>query len=190
MLNSRKITVLVALAASMTLGTVALSVMDRPPVRPPQPAAILGSEPGALAAVLRPRSPLQANKWQKIVLHASVGEHAPVALGCHLKVFVDGQRPIRVEPTSLWQDQADGRHVTLAGLGQNARSIGICLIGDDGRTALTAEQLKQLLDLVHRLQRRCEIPAGRVYLAEHLGLAGTTPGEAFPRARFDDALLR
>lgn len=72
----------------------------------------------------------------------------------------DGQ----VEVTFRWRQQITGAHCRTDGSNwANREAVGICLVGDFSKTAPTRRQMQSLIRLVHFLQDRYNIPAGRIY---------------------------
>jgi len=67
-------------------------------------------------------------------------------------------------------------------------TIGICLVGDADRQAMTPAQVRELVWLVQQLQRRFNVPADRVYL--DLGAESSGPAKNFGDAAFRRQLLR
>lgn len=89
-----------------------------------------------------------------------------------------------------WEEQLPGAHVGgPAGAEHNARSIGICLIGNGDRRGFTDAQIEQLVALVRALQRELAIPADRVFLHRDLSDGTTSPGSFFPAARIREQLI-
>ena len=121
MVRSRTIRVLFALLIAMTVGALALMVLQTNPIRPPaQFAAIAdGNQPGPVEAVFDTAIPLQPTKWRNIVLHGSQAEHRNVADQCHFVIGESGA----VVVTALWKQQISGQHVSAAGRDWNIDSI-------------------------------------------------------------------
>ena len=187
--GSRTVKTLTVLLVAMTLGALALMMLETEPVRPAaQPLAVLSPPPAGPAQVIYETSvPLQRDAWRYVVIHAAGSSDAPAASQCHLRIEPDGKGGWKVDATPHWAKQQPSTHVT--GFWQNA-SIGVCLIGDFSRQAPDREQFNLLVDLVNTLQEVCKIPADKVYLYSDLVSRSTSPGEAFPAAKFASRLLR
>lgn len=162
------------------------------------------SRVSALDAVFNLKQPVQASRWQAIVIHDSgelvgspraMDEKATTAglkgLGYHFVVgngsgMTDGQ----VFVGERWMGQRAGAH-TAGDKGEwfNQNAIGVCMVGDGNRARFTASQTSATIDLVRALCIKLNIPADRVYL--HSQLAPTTsPGRFFPEAQLRAALAK
>lgn len=186
--GSRTVRTLMALLVAMTLGALALMVLETEPIRPMvQPLAVLRSPTVGPAQVINDtRVPLQAIKWRYMVVHASPLRTTDTAEKCHFLVEADGQDAWTITATDHWLDQREGGHI--GGFWRNS-SIGICLIGDFSRSRPAQGQFASLIDLVNALQQECRISADRVYLHSDLVARGSSPGAAFPAAEFSARLL-
>ncbi len=72
----------------------------------------------------------------------------------------DGQ----VEVTFRWREQIAGAHTgKTPNNWANVDGIGICLVGDFGKTQPTGKQMRSLAKLIGFLQKRYRIPASRIY---------------------------
>jgi N-acetyl-anhydromuramyl-L-alanine amidase AmpD len=165
---------------------------------PTTPAAA----PSALEAVLRTTQPVQANRWQAIVIHDTgqlVGTPATLddrarsmglrSLGYHFVVGNgNGMDDGELFVSSRWMQQQAGAHTA----GDNAdwfnrQAIGICLVGDGDRQRFSPTQLRRTMQLAQLLAQRLGIPSDRVYL--HSQIAPTTsPGRFFPEAELRTSL--
>jgi len=177
------------LLVAMTLGTLALMVLETEPVRPrAQPLSVLSPPPGGPAQVIYDTSvPLRRDAWRHVVIHAAASADAPAASRCHLLIEPDAQAGWKVTATPHWAKQQPSSHVT--GFWKDA-SIGVCLIGDFSAEPPDREQFNLLVELVNALQEVCKIPADKVYLYSDLVARSSSPGEAFPAGRFTARLLR
>jgi len=186
--GSRTVKTLMALLVAMTLGSLALRVLDTDPVRPTaQPLTVLTPSPSSAARILRQtRVPLQAIQWRYVVVHASPLRTSGVASRCHFLVEADGEGGWKVTAADPWLDQRAGGHI--GGIWRDS-SIGICLIGDFSRRGPPRGQFACLMDLVNALQEACRISADRVYLHSDLVARSTSPGAAFPAGEFSARLL-
>lgn len=192
MFRSRAVKTLSLLVAAMTAGTIALMLMETPPIRPTRSHLAAATPPAdSLGPVFDSRVPFQPLKWRNIVLHASTDPRGKILSGCH---FVLDMREADADPkilsTPRWKDQTDGRHVFVRGVNWNDSSIGLCLVGDFSRRGPSPRQMKTLLALTRKIQRRFGIPRDNVYLAADIGQAETSPGPAFPREKLDAQLIR
>ena len=147
------------------------------------------------------RTRIIPGRWDYIVVH-----HSATAMGSvqgmyhyHLKVrhmenglayhFVigngrgmgDGQIAIG----RRWTSQLNGGHLASEAL--NARSLGICLVGNFDRDLPTKRQLATLEALTRYLMKRCSITKAGVKTHQQINTIGTRcPGRLFD----DDAFLR
>jgi len=188
MFGSRTIKTLTALLVSMTLGALALMMLETAPVEPSAQhlAAVAAPAGQAGRIVWDTEVPVQAIKWRMIVVHSSAGGAPGLGEQCHFIVAADGS----IQPTDLWRRQMPGNHVHVPGRDFNSMSIGICLVGDFSSQAPPKQQLAALADLTRSLQRTLQISADRVYLHSDLDVAGASPGAAFPARAFDHNLYR
>lgn len=78
-----------------------------------------------------------------------------------------------------WRRQLDGGHLASEAL--NAKSIGICLVGNFDETQPTPKQLQSLYALIGYLRARCNLPASSVKLHREINTKPTEcPGKRFP----------
>lgn len=190
MLGSRTIKSLTALVASMTVGTLALMLLETAPIRPPEDvslAAVSADSQRTGNEVFSTRVPVKGEQWRHVVIHATGHEGSDVAERCHFVVSPEGDG---LRATDLWKQQARGSHLFTSGRDWNTDTIGICLDGDYMFNAPPEEQFELLMSLVRTLQQACEIPADRVYLYGDLVPRSNSPGESFPAERFNRLLLR
>ena len=173
-------------------------------------ADVSGLELATLAAVRAPeqpvlgtRQPVEAERWQAIVVHHSgdaIGSPALIAqasteTGLNGSPFHfvigngSGTTDGAIHGTPRWQDQQPGSHVRGAHADAlNRTAIGICMVGDGDRSGFSKAQMANLVRLVQSLQTELGIPADRVYL--HRDLAGTSsPGRHFPASAFRERLI-
>lgn len=201
--------VLGSLVAAMGLATAWLML-----IRPAgQGAATLASfNDLSLAAFERPSDPADAvfqahpqpdpNRWHTIVIRSSGGPtgsarlldqlHKQAGLGDLAYHFTigngQGAEDGQVEIGPRWVQQRPGYTAMARHRDPQARHvIDICLIGDWSHAAPTDKQSRDLIWLVHQLQRRLNIPADRVLLGDG---GGSQPGRLFPVASFRRQLLR
>jgi hypothetical protein len=160
-------------------------------------------------ALSRPVAPLQveteAGRWQAIVVHHS-GSHTGSAdtiarqqsrdwgfpsMGYHFVIGNgNGQHNGQIVAGPRWFAQEGGAHVADRGPDAqpsaawfNDNAIGICLVGNGESRDFTDEQLKSLTSLVRELQRKCDIPASRVFMHSQL-VRVASPGAKFPHELF------
>jgi hypothetical protein len=192
MFGSRTIRTLTSLLAAMTIGALALMVLQTAPIKPAvQGLAAFAPPPDtATSLVLATDIPVQPITWRNIVIHSNVGERFDVSSNCHFVVDVDSAGRGRIQPTTLWKSQSLGRHVMVSSRDWNADSVGICLVGDFSRQPPSRAQMQSLLALVRSLQQICVISADHVYLNSDLDANSRSPGEAFPVRQFTANLLR
>ncbi|HUT01245.1 MAG TPA: peptidoglycan recognition family protein [Phycisphaerae bacterium] len=186
--GSRTVKTLMALLAAMTLGALALMVLETEPIRPTaQPLVVLSPRPvGAARVIFGTRVPVQAVQWRYIVVHASSGRRSRPARRCHFLVEGGAEGTWRVTATDAWLDQRAGGHI--GGFWRDS-SIGICVIGDFSRRRPERGQFASLVDLVNTLQEVCKISADRIYLHSDLVAGSSSPGAAFPAEEFSARLL-
>jgi hypothetical protein len=190
MVASRTIRTLLALIAAMTVGSLALILMETAPVRPPVThlAAVAGPTDDSVDVISR--AAIRVGKWRNIVVHTSVEGLDPQS-ECH---FIVRTQPSAdggyAQATALWNRQVDGNHVFVPGYTWNSDSIGICLDGDFSRTAQSPRQFQSLMGLVRSLQQTCGITADRVYLNRDIDPRSASPGPAFPAELFNSNLLK
>jgi hypothetical protein len=143
--------------------------------------------------------PIDVNRWSGIVIHDSgtlggtVDELAAAheqlkidGLGYHFVIDCgegrdDGQVEIRVG--RRWLEQSDGQFVNGKDRAQWRQPgvIGVCVIGDTDRQAMTGEQQRQLVWLVRQLQSRIGI--------DDDGVAVPSAGRLFPIVPLRNQLL-
>jgi hypothetical protein len=183
---------LAALVVAMTMGSIALILMETAPIRPPVTdlSAVARPTDEFAQAVWRTAETVKVAKWRHIVVHTSAEPLDP-DFNCH---FVVDRTPRpdggQVRATTLWNRQLNGNHVFATGYDWNADSVAVLLVGDFSRTPPSAEQMAALVNLVHSLQQTCGITAERVYLARDIDPRCGSPGAAFPAQQFNDSLLR
>lgn len=174
---------------AMTVGAIALMVLETEPVRPTaHPLEVVGPPPaGAGKVVYDTRVPLQAILWRNVVIHASPARSDRLARGCHFVIDPASSGDARIAATEYWRSQRAGTHI---GRPWQDSSIGICLIGDFSRRPPTRRQFDALVELVHLLQGTCNISADHVYLHSDLVARSASPGPAFPAEELSARLLR
>ncbi|MBS3734107.1 MAG: N-acetylmuramoyl-L-alanine amidase [Phycisphaerae bacterium] len=178
MASSRTVKTLTALIISMTVGTFVLLVLQTGPIIPHRPELAARTAGQDLPAVLATEVDLQADRWQRIVIHTAA-ESRGIASRCH---FVVDHGRIVARPA--WRRQQQPAHVAPRGTyDYNAESIGICLAADYTRRGAVGDADRDaLVRLVQGLQRRCGIDRSLVYF--HNSFTGTVA----PTASFADAV--
>ncbi len=174
--------------AAMTVGAIALMVLETAPIRPEihDLAAVTSPQTVQASAVTNADVPIQPIKWRNIIVHSSA-QQREIARSCHFIVNPNGQE--LVQATALWKRQLTGKHIFVPG-NFNANSIAICVIGDFSQQAPSSRQFNSLVRLVQQLQRKCNISADHVYLRRDLDSLSDAPGAAFPGNIFTAHLLR
>ena len=194
MVRSGTIKTLAALVAALTVGAGVLIWMETDPARPTVSLSLEAVKPesvsGVVSVIRDTDVPLQYIRWGNVVVHDSGRDGPDIARGCHFLIgssanYGDGA----VVPTRRWRWQHEGEHISVPGYSYNQNTIGICLLTDSRRAALTPEQFASLVELVRSLQVTFQIPRDHVYLHSDLGEAGC-PGGAFPSKRFRRGLMR
>jgi len=183
MTGSRTIRTLTALFAAMTIGAIALMMMETDPVRPPLAPVAAMSAPSDTPdkAVYDKYVSFQPLKWRNIVIHSTSGEPGNIAARCHFVVDQpDDSGNVTVAATDLWKRQTEGNHVNIPGHDFNAISVGICLVGDYSTTPPSHPQVNALVQLVRTLQSEFAVSADHVYLHSDLVRGSRSPGPAFP----------
>jgi N-acetyl-anhydromuramyl-L-alanine amidase AmpD len=192
MVGSRTMKTLGALVVAMTVGSIALILMETAPIRPPVTnlSAVASLTDEASQVVSQTDVAIKTAKWRHIIVHTAMEALEP-DLDCH---FVIDQTPSpdgrSVRSTTLWNRQLGGNHVFVAGYNWNADSIAVCLVGDYSQTPPSASQFQALIGLVHSIQQTCGIPAERVYLARDIDPRCGSPGAVFPAKQFNTFLLK
>lgn len=168
------------------------------------PSLMASTTPGTLESVFDTRAPIDASRWQAIVIHHSGGVFATPetldtqarasglqGLGYHLVIGNgNGMDDGEVHVGYRWLSQLAGAH-TAGEKGDwfNRNAIGVCVVGNLDRRGPTDTQFRQLAAVVRQLQSRFKIPADRVHL--HRELANTTsPGRLFDAVAFREQLLK
>jgi hypothetical protein len=185
--GSRTVKTLAVLFVAMTLGALALMLLEPEPVRPtPSALAVLSSPPaGATQLIGQTQAPLQPAKWGSVLVHAAREESSEPAKDCHFIVAPDGNGGWKVSATDHWIRQEPGPYVQRV---WRADSVGVCLIGDFSRTPPKAAQFELLVQLVNALQDTCRFSADHVYLLSDIDPRSSSPGAAFPAAKLSARL--
>lgn len=188
--GSRTIKSLTALVASMTVGTLALMLLETAPIRPTDDtslAAVSTDSRRTGQQVFTTQVPLKTETWRNVVIHSTGHQGAGISEQSHFVISADGEV---CTATDLWRRQVSGSHIFAPGRNWNADTIGITLEGDFMFDPPSEKQFEMLTALVRTLQQACDIPAGRVYLHGELVPRSRSPGEAFPAEQFNRRLLQ
>lgn len=168
------------------------------------PALLAQDRSASIESALKTRRPLDAARWQYIVIHQT-GEHfgSPASieaqhrklrlkgLGHHFVIgngagMDDGELHVGFR----WLDQYPGAHAAGPKADfYNNHAISVCLVGNGDRTAPTRRQMDRLAELVSTLCREFNIPRERVIL--HSDIAPVSdPGRRFPEAEMRQRLAQ
>ena len=181
-----------ALVVAMTVGSLALILMNTAPIRPlvTNLSAVTTPTDEPSQAISQTDGSIKVAKWRHLVVHTST-EAIDAESDCHFIIDPAAGADGRIlRTTALWNRQVSGNHVFASGHNWNADSIGVCLIGNFADVPPTSAQLAALTHLVRLLQQTCGITADRVYLARDIDPRCASPGEAFPAKQFNTALMR
>lgn len=192
MTTSRPAKTLIALIATMTVGTFTLLALETDPIRSPirDAAMVVAPEKDIATAVDRTSIPVPRSKWKNVVLHFSPADVEQLRRQNHFLVYPDESGQIaRVEATELWRAQRDGQHVDGPHHGWNTNSIGICLVGDYTGRDPDKGQFRALVGLVQAVQRVCRITPDRVYFDSEMDPSSPAMGKRFV-ASFNRMLLK
>ena len=184
---------LAALVAAMTVGTVALMLLETAPIRP-EVINLIAANDLPEVPIHQTNVPLQPMKWRNIVIHATGSEGGAIVDNCHFVVeqapLASPRRATRVRVTELWKRQEHRAHITGFNSSFNENSIALCIVGDFSTRGPTSGQFREMIYLVRQLQLAFQITPGRVYLHRDLVGRSESPGRAFPSEQFNASLLR
>ena len=182
---------LIALVASMTVGTFVLLLLETDPIQPPikDLATIVEPEEQIAQAVYDTGGPVHRKQWRSIVVHFLQAPDKDLESRFHFVIYPTPDEIATVKATPRWQHQAPGRRIGPAGGHWNDTSIGICIVGDYAGTNPPRDQYLAALALTQVLQQLCQISPDRVYLASEIDPASPTVGEGFAKL-FNDRLLK
>ena len=159
--------------------------------------------PAAADPISHTRVPAAPDQWTGILIHHS-DQPAGDALSLHRRHldmglaglgyhFVigngNGMGDGVIHVGYRWTDQLAGAHAARGADEHNLHSIGICLIGNGDRRPFTERQMRQLVNLVQRLQREHNIPANAVKLHREVAGGVTSPGRFFAAGQLREQLL-
>lgn len=147
------------------------------------------------------RARISPGRWDYIVIHHSATpmgnarsmdryhreqRHMENGLAYHFVIGNGrGMRDGQIVVGQRWTRQLNGGHLASAAL--NARSIGICLVGNFDQDRPTERQLESLDALTEYLMKRCGVSKSGVKTHQQINTVGTRcPGRLFD----DGAFLR
>lgn len=191
LLERRTLVVWASLIVSLSLVSGLLFALDPTPHAPAigPVLTVLDPSPDDLDGLLATRQPVEAGRWDSIIIcHSRQGHGNAETLGRQHQTqgldglayhFVigngDGAYDGEIQAGYRWSRQRDGA--------VRSRAITVCLIGDHDRAKPTGDQMEQLVKLVTNLQKRFDIGADRVLL--HRDVTRTTsPGLLFDASWF------
>jgi murein DD-endopeptidase MepM/ murein hydrolase activator NlpD len=149
------------------------------------------------AELNRPR--IRPGRWDYIVIHHSATpmgnarsmdryhreqRHMENGLAYHFVIGNGrGMRDGQIVVGHRWTQQLNGGHLASESL--NARSIGICLVGNFEKDRPTGRQLESLDALTEHLMKRCGVSKSRVKTHQQINTVGTRcPGRLFDEGAF------
>jgi hypothetical protein len=201
---SRTTLVWASFIAAMTIGAGILALSDGQ-----VSSGFIAASPGwvserptAADPITNTRVPVAPGQWTGILIHHS-DEPAGDAQALHHRARASGLDGLGyhfvigngngmgdgvIHVGYRWTDQLAGAHAARGADEHNLNSIGICLIGNGDRRAFTDRQMRQLVNLVQRLQREYGIPAGAVKLHREVADGVTSPGRFFAAGQVREQL--
>lgn len=204
--NRRPMIVLSALVGAMTLSSGLLLMLEPGPMlRPPHPINLRApSLPGPKAPMLfDTTAPPQPDWWRAIVVSESgrVGdtaesiaarhrEQGEEGLNCHFVVEPGtSASSTAVHSGFRWRTQRSGAWATGPYRDwYNRHAISICLVGNSDEKAPDETQLRRMIELIHSLQKRFDIPASQVRHASETD-EKISLGRYFPAGYLRQSLL-
>jgi LysM repeat protein len=177
-----------------------------PAPAPAQPAAVSTAPKYGMPAEVKAsldKMRVIPGKWRYIVIHHSAStsgtpkgmdayhrnvRHMENGLAYHFVIgngngMADGSLFVG----NRWRQQLDGGHLASESL--NAKSIGICLVGDFSDARPTPRQMQTLYSLISYLRGRCKLPVSAVKLHRQINTKPTEcPGDNFPAKAFFSGL--
>jgi len=150
------------------------------------------------------RTRVRSGRWKYIVVHHSATKDAsPKGMDAYHRArgmenglayhFVIGRGGQMQDGSTYvgnrWKKQLDGGHLAKASL--NARSIGICLVGDFTKQSPSTLQMRSLNGLVDYLLARCRLKPDAVKTHRQIHPGHTAcPGKRFPASSFAASLKK
>lgn len=197
--DQRTIIVLAALITGMTVTSGLLLLLEPGPVAPLTNLTLQSIDRGPSQPEDKLFDTAQPLPWDAIIIHDSgtmQGSSKTLhemherlgrgGLGYHF-VIGNGQGADDgdIEVGYRWKRQFAGGYLDEQVAQQWRNAIGVCLVGDADRQAMTETQLRELVWLVQQLQQRFHIDSDRVYV--EVGAAGQS--RLFPYLWFREQLL-
>ena len=182
------INTLVALLASLTVGTIVLMALETAPILPAVTSLIAASDTDPMKLVRDTDQPLR--EWKAIVVHSTGSEGPGIARLCHFIVEPGDDESVKIIATDLWRRQGHSIHVLGPNTKMSETSISVCLTGDFTTRRPSDDQFRELMALVRSLQFYFKIERGHVYLYRDLDASTFSPGRAFLDSTFTARLLR
>jgi hypothetical protein len=187
--DRRVFIVLGTLLGAMTLASGLLLALEPGPVAARQGLALRSVDQPAETQrdLFDTEPPIVAQRYAAIVIRDSGtpgGGPNSAVNGLYHFVIGNGQGTVNgaIIQNKRWSEQLPVPFPVVRGLDAalTDKAIGICLIGDTNRQALTETQVQKLCWLVRQLQERFDIPAQRVLAPAN---------RLFPQARLNRQLL-
>ena len=199
--NRRPVIVLTALVGAMTASSIVLLLLEPGPISmPPSMIDLRVSTPRDPALFDTVRAP-DLQRWRAIVIYENGMPGATVesisdrdrsrglrGLGYHF-VVTDVRGGGTVQAGFRWRHQRDGAWATGPhSHWYNQHAISICLAGNSNLQAPSEAQMRDLIELIHRLQKQFGIPASHVRLQADTD-GEVRPGRLFPIGHLRERLL-
>lgn len=187
--ETRVLIVLGTLLGAMTLVSGLLLALEPAPVAARQSLALRSVDQPAVIErdMFDTEPPIEAQRYAAIVIRDSGtpgGGPNSAINGLYHFVIGNGQGAVNgaIVPSKRWSEQLPVAFPVVRDLDAalTGKAIGICLIGDTNRQALTEAQVQKLCWLVRQLQDRFGIPPQRVV---------SPASRLFPHARLSRQLL-
>ena len=202
--NRRPVIVLTSLVGAMTVSSIALLVLEPRPISMPpsvidlRSSTLTGSLEPALFDTVRAPDP---QRWRAIVIYENGMPGATVesiadrdrasglrGLDCHF-VVTDGRGGGTVQAGFRWRHQQDGAWATGPHSDwYNQHAISICLVGNSNLQAPSERQMRDLIELLHRIQKQFGIRDSHVKLQADID-AEVRLGRFFPFGHLRERLL-
>ncbi|MFH1479117.1 MAG: N-acetylmuramoyl-L-alanine amidase [Candidatus Omnitrophota bacterium] len=136
-----------------------------------------------------------SNKWKYIIIHHSATDVGKAlsfdyihsnkkkwkGLGYHFVIDngTSGKKDGHIEVSPRWLHQEDGAHCKAGNM--NSRGIGVCLVGNFSKDAVSSRQMESLVSLVKELKKRYNIPDSNILgHSDVKGASTECPGLKFP----------
>ncbi len=192
MLKSRTVKTWTFFIASMVIGSVALTLMETPPIEVSR-SLLMGTSAmgqGPDRTIIGTYVPVKTGKWHNIVVLDSRRSKADtIGKTCHFVIDVSAPNGQRVKATDLWKRQDEGYHTVSPTHDWHSDSIGVCFVGKLSKIRPQSEQMMDLSNVVRALQQHFGIGPERVYLHSDIDTRSLAPSDAF-QAAFNASLLK